>query len=136
MNFKQLITSPTRITESSRTLIDVIMTSTPDIVHESGVINSTISDHFPVYMVLNSKLPEQPPSYITVRSYKNYNSTLFTADLVSKYDTLVEYENEVNLKLSKFNDALLYPPYKFTHQSRQSRSVTVRFPISPKTSKI
>ena len=110
MNLKQLITSPTRITETSISLIDVVMTSTPDLVHESGVINTSISDHFPVYMVLNTKLPKQPPSYITVRSYKNYDPTLFTADLVSKYDTLLQSiftVNEVNLKLSKFNEALL-----------------------------
>ena len=110
MNLKQLITSPTRITESSRSLIDVVMTSTPDLVHESGVISTSISEHFPVYMVLNTKLPKQPPSYITVRSYKNYDPTLFTADLVSKYDTLLQSiftVNEVNLKLSKFDEALL-----------------------------
>ena len=71
-------------------------------------------------MVLNSKPPKQPPSYITVRSYKNYNSALFTADLVSQYYTILHSiftENEVNLKLSKFNDALLstlqtHPPVK------------------------
>ena len=37
-NLKQLITSPTRITESSESLIDVVMSSTPDLVQESGVI--------------------------------------------------------------------------------------------------
>ena len=88
LNIKQLINSPTRITESSRSLIDVAMSSTPDLVQESGVINTSISDHFPVYMVLNLTLPKQPRSYITVRSYKNYNPTLFTADLVSKHDTI------------------------------------------------
>ena len=41
LNFKQLITSPTRITESSRLLIDVAMSSTPDLVQESGVITTS-----------------------------------------------------------------------------------------------
>ena len=61
-------------------------------------------------MVLNTKLPKQPPSYITVRSYKNYDPTQFTVDLASKYDTLLQSiftDYEVNLKLSKFNEALL-----------------------------
>ena len=86
------------------------MSSTPDLVQESGVIETSISDHFSVYMVQNLKLPKQPRSYITVRSFKNYNPMLFTADLVSKHETLLQSifaESDVNSKLSKLNDALL-----------------------------
>jgi hypothetical protein len=86
------------------------MSLTPDLVQESGVIETSISDHFSVYMVLNLKLPKQPGSYITVCSFKNYNPMLFTADLVSKHETLLQSifaESDVNSKLSKLNDALL-----------------------------
>ena len=110
LNLKQLITSPTRITESSESLIDVVISSTLDLVQESGVIETCMSDHFSVYMVLNLKLPKQPRSYITVRSFKNYNPMLFTADLVSKHETLLQSiftESDVNSKLSILNDALL-----------------------------
>ena len=110
LNLKQLITSPTRITESSESLIDVVISSTSDLVQESGVIETCISDHFSVYMVLNLKLPKQPRSYITVRSFKNYNPMLFTADLVSKHETLLQSifsESDVNSKLSILNDAQL-----------------------------
>ena len=110
LNLKQLITSPTRITESSESLIDVVIFSTPDLVQESGVIQTCISDHFSVYMVLNLKLPKQPRSYVTVRSFKNYNPMLFTAGLVSKHETLLRSiftESDVNSKLSILNDALL-----------------------------
>ena len=110
MNSQQLINSPTRITESSRSLIDDIMTSNPDLVHESGVINISISDHFPVSMLLNSKLPRQPRSYVTVQSYKKYNPVLFTADLVCKNHELIHTiftEQDVNSKISKINNALL-----------------------------
>ena len=93
-NFRQLITSPTRITESCRSLIDVVMTSTPDLVHESGVINTSISDHFLVYLTLNLKLLKQPKSYITVRSYKNYNPMLFKTDLALRNDTLLSIFTE------------------------------------------
>ena len=110
LNLEQLITSPTRTTEFSESLIDVVISSTPDLVQESGVIETCISDHFSVYMVLNLKLPKQPRSYITVRSFKNYNPMLFTADLVSKHETLLQSiftESDVNSKLSILNDALL-----------------------------
>ena len=135
LNLKQLITSPTRITESSESLIDVVMSSTPDLVQESGVIETSISDHFSVYMVLNLKLPKQPRSYITGRSFKNYNPMLFTADLVSKHETLLQSiftESDVNSKLSILDDALYYSSYKLMHQLRRSEFVIVHAPISLK----
>ncbi len=44
MNLNQLITTPTRITDTSESLIVVIITSTSHLVIESGVMDTTISD--------------------------------------------------------------------------------------------
>jgi exonuclease III len=49
MNLTQLIAEPTRVTASSQSLIDVILVSNPGIVMESGVVMSTISDHYVCY---------------------------------------------------------------------------------------
>ena len=46
VNLSQLIKEPTRVTETSSTLIDVIMTSSIDLVERSGVLKSLTSDHF------------------------------------------------------------------------------------------
>ena len=46
VNLTQLIKEPTRVTENSSTLIDVIMTSSNYIVEDSRVVVSHISDHF------------------------------------------------------------------------------------------
>ncbi|CAB4021812.1 Hypothetical predicted protein, partial [Paramuricea clavata] len=51
-----LIKSPTRITESSQTLVDVIFVSSPRLVVNSGVIETCISDHFPVMDNVDEKL--------------------------------------------------------------------------------
>jgi endonuclease/exonuclease/phosphatase family metal-dependent hydrolase len=48
LNLKQIIESPTRITDISQSLIDVILVSSPNTVRDSGVLNCTISDHLPV----------------------------------------------------------------------------------------
>ena len=45
VNLTQLIKEPTRVTETSSTLIGVIMTSSIDLVERSGVLKSHISDH-------------------------------------------------------------------------------------------
>jgi hypothetical protein len=79
MNLNQLIITPTRITDTSESLIDVIITSASHLVNESGVMDTIISDHLPVYAVLNMKLPKPPPQYILTRSYKDYDGERFTA---------------------------------------------------------
>ncbi|CAB4003437.1 Hypothetical predicted protein [Paramuricea clavata] len=55
--FNQLTITPTRITDTSESLIDVIITSASHLVNESGVMDTIISDHLLVYAVLNMKLP-------------------------------------------------------------------------------
>ena len=58
MKLNQLIITPTRITDTIESLIDVIITSASHLVNESGVMDTIISDHLPVYAVLNMKLPK------------------------------------------------------------------------------
>ena len=52
VNFTQLIKESTRVTETSSTLNDVIMTFSIDLVERSGVLKSHISDHYLVYAPL------------------------------------------------------------------------------------
>ena len=81
LNIKQLITEPTRVTPTSETLIDVIMTSNSALVTDSGVVETHISDHYLVYAVLNFKTPKSLPTYVISKSYKNYDSESFVNDL-------------------------------------------------------
>lgn len=101
LNLTQMIKTPTRITDTCQSLIDVILSSS----HDSGVINTAISDHLPVFAALQLKLPKPPPCYITVRTYKTYEPAVFTADLADHSDRLLSIfsENDVNTKLNMFN---------------------------------
>ena len=69
VNLTQLIKEPTQVTENSSTLIDVIMTSSNNIVEDSGVVVSHISEHFLVYTSLKLKLPKSPSGSVNIRSY-------------------------------------------------------------------
>lgn len=51
-NLSQLVSKPTRVTETTETLIDVIITSNPQQVIESNFMPSSISDHDLPYVVL------------------------------------------------------------------------------------
>jgi hypothetical protein len=55
----QLIKDPTRVTSNSSTLIDVLFVSNRNLVKSSGVYETTISDHFLIYAVLNLKVTNQ-----------------------------------------------------------------------------
>ena len=108
LNLSQLIKSPTRITETTETLLDVILVSAPKLVRKSGVINAPISDHLPVFVELKLKPPKMTQKSISIRSYKNYSPCLFTTDLACKADRLLTIfqGNNVNTKLDSLNDLL------------------------------
>ena len=54
----QLIVEPTRITPTSRTIIDLILVSDPAKISQSGVIEIGVSDHFLTYFFLLVKSPK------------------------------------------------------------------------------
>ena len=51
----QLISQPTRVTANSSSLLDVILTASQVLAIQSDVICTSISDHFPVFVILNLK---------------------------------------------------------------------------------
>ena len=108
MNLQQLIKHPTRITATTKSLLNVILVSCPQSVHGSGVINYSISDHLPIFVELKVKAPKPSPHYITARSYKNYEPSAFTADLANQSDQLLSIFScgDVDTKLNILNDVV------------------------------
>ena len=56
-----LIISPTRITNLSSTLIDVLLTNWPDIFKKGGTCNPDISDHHLIYGLMKEKIIQYRP---------------------------------------------------------------------------
>ena len=52
-NMTNIIKKPTRVTETTKTIIDLIITTDKSKVKQSGSFSSGISDHHIVYVVLN-----------------------------------------------------------------------------------
>ena len=50
---EQLIKEPTRVTSTTSTLIDVLITSTPRLFKRAGAINIALSDRYPIYGVMH-----------------------------------------------------------------------------------
>ncbi len=78
----QLINKPTRITPSSRSLIDMIMTTNPDKILEHDVKAAGIADHCLVYCVssFRSQSPTQCHRTIEMSNFKVLNINDFLLD--------------------------------------------------------
>ena len=82
----QIIESPTRVTNHSRTLIDHIYCNTPNNVLCVNVPNLGLSDHFPIFVTrkINSLSSVKNSHFtITYRSFKKFNEEEFCNDLQS-----------------------------------------------------
>ena len=78
----QLINEPTRVTSTSRTLIDVILTNEPSRIMSSGVMHFGISDHSLVYTVRKFAIPSKNThKYVTTRSFKDFNANAFRDEI-------------------------------------------------------
>ena len=74
-----LIKEPTRITNTSTTLIDVIFTSKPRSFLSSGVYD--ICDHSLVYAVMRSHCPRPCMKTKNKRSFKHFDQFVFSRDV-------------------------------------------------------
>ena len=78
----QLITEPTRVTQHSRTLIDLCLTNSPDKISNSGVVDIGISDHCAIFLTRKiSHFRSFVHKTAEVRQLKNFNEDEFLRDL-------------------------------------------------------
>ena len=82
--FKQLIKKATRITEHSRTLIDVILTTQVSNISKSDVIPSDLSDHDMIACVRKLNNIKNLPKTVKCRNYKNYDAKKVCEELNDK----------------------------------------------------
>ena len=76
----QLITEPARVTPTSKTLIDLCITNSPEKVTNSGVIHLGISDHSLVFMTRKVHYNRNCPRTIEMRQFKHFQKSNFLSD--------------------------------------------------------
>ena len=78
-DLEQLIKTPTRITESSRTLIDLMLVGNSENILTSGACDAPgVSDHFITYAAYKIQKNKVKPQVVTRRSFKNFGIEAFT----------------------------------------------------------
>ena len=84
------------MTETSRSLLDVILVNNDRRITDSGVVPVPLSDHYLVYCILKSGVIKAPPQTIEYCSYKNFNMNTFLADLNSVPWHVIENEEDID----------------------------------------
>ena len=102
-NLSQMIKQPTRITETSATLIDVILASNTDFVKEAKVLPCSVSDHDLIYLVFSLKKDRPAPVYVTTRSFKHYDQAAFRKDIYTGPWSVIDIFDDVDDKLYAFH---------------------------------
>ena len=117
-NLTQVIDQPTRVTEKSSTLIDLMFVKNKNKVKGHGCCAVPgVSDHHMTYLSYDVKKPKFTPVRVTARDFKNFNRDAFIAaadeanfenvyfvDTVD--DKVTVLENEIHTLLDQF------APYK------------------------
>ena len=77
----QLIKEPTRINDTTRSLLDIILVNNEHRIVNSGVVPVALSDHYLVFCVLKSGVIKAQPRIIEYRSYRHFDVKAFIKDL-------------------------------------------------------
>ena len=80
-DFENLTHEATRVTKTSESLLDLIITNSKSRVLQAGVVNPQISDHALVYAILRASAPTSRSQKIHFRNLKNFNIDNFCSDL-------------------------------------------------------
>ena len=107
VNLTQLINEPTRVTDTSSTLLDVIITSNTNLVECSGVLPCYISDHYLVHATLKLKVSQLPPRFVKMRSFRHYDGQQFVADLDRIPWDEVALVDDASEMLDQFNNKFI-----------------------------
>ena len=90
MKLSQIIEKPTRITETSKTLIDVLITNRKDMILQTDVVPCPVADHELISACINITKPKRVPEMKTYRSLENYSADIICNLILDQTSVLNE----------------------------------------------
>lgn len=117
-NLTQIIDQPTRVTESSQTLIDLMLVKNRDKVKAHGCCAVPgVSDHHVIYMAYDIKKPHFKPIQVTTRDFKNFDIEGFLAAAELAHFENVYFVGTVDEKVTVLENTIKdlldrFAPYK------------------------
>lgn len=108
----QIVDQPTRITATTATLLDLIITNKPNLILSHDVVPETVADHDLISVTLNISKPKRKPVTRTFRHLSNYSGFNFASKLIDRshelqniYDT-DDVNEQVKVFTNVFNKCL------------------------------
>ena len=78
----QVLTEPTRVTHTFKTLIDVVITNSKERLNHTGAYPLSISDHYLIYAIRKIGIPRGRPRFVEARNFKHFDESKFKMDLI------------------------------------------------------
>lgn len=104
--FNPTITKPTRITATSATILDNIVTNVESTTIP-GILVTDISDHFPIFLLIPTK-NNRPMNFMYRRNYKPDNIRRFNYEIENKNWNDVLSQTDVNAAYNTFFESFNY----------------------------
>ena len=104
----QVMTHPTSITKTTKTLIDHLITNYPQKVTNTGIVPcSIISDQDAIYACINVRLPRFQPRFKPIRVMKNFKEDSFVEDFSTFPLSIISYSDDPDEQLETLNSLIL-----------------------------
>ena len=100
----QIVKQSTRVTRTSKTLIDHFITSHPQKVTNTGIILcSIVSDRNAIYACVNVRLPRFQPRNKFIRDIRNFSEDVFKEDFSTLPLSVIYYSDDPDEQLESLN---------------------------------
>ena len=108
-DLSQLVTEPTRITETTATTIDHVYSSHPENITECFISHFTISDHFPVCFTRKTNFKVIKNDHLTTsyRCFKKFDDILFLNDLQNDLNSFSANSSDVEEDFSTWHRIIM-----------------------------
>ncbi len=103
----QVITKPTRLPNTSATLIDHVITAPKSNSCNTAILTSRLSDHFPIIYILDSPKIRVCEKFVTFRDFSQANILRFKETLHSYSWNSVINSNDVQDAFNCFSNSLI-----------------------------
>ena len=105
----QLVSEATRVTSTSKTLIDHIYSNCPENVTSIDVPKIGLSDHFPIFFTRKMHVQPKKGKHYTIsyRSFKDFDETKFSNDLTDVPWDIIRIFDDTNDILNAWSDLFL-----------------------------
>ena len=118
----QFVREPTRVTQTSSTLIDHVYSSHPENILACFVSDISISDHFPVCFSrkINNRIPKIKHQKTSYRCFKHFNEVNFLRDLSQDLNMFTSDQQTINADMDRWSSIMVqhlntHAPIKSKH---------------------